>query len=230
MERTCQEDLYEVLQVSPQADTLIIAKAYRLLAAIYHPDNKQTGNAEAFRRVAQAYRILSDPVQRAAYHREHFASKATRSAWAAAVEADPLQPVERRPDERELRPLLLRALYDVRRARPYKPGLSLMVLAELFGCSIEDLQFSLWYLRGKQFIGVMDDSDILITVAGVDYLEANGLAGTGMAKHRVEGKPSLPPAQDLLDGLPLALTGDRNGSGSYGYPKNGNGDAAAAGV
>jgi len=63
---------YEMLQVSRAAQPLIITKAYRLLAAFYHPDNKETGDREAFHNVADAYRVLCDPVRRAAYDRDTF--------------------------------------------------------------------------------------------------------------------------------------------------------------
>ena len=66
MNRTQGQDLYEVLQLSPRVHPLMITKAFRLLAALYHPDNKHTGNDEIFKQLGQAYRILSDPVQRAA--------------------------------------------------------------------------------------------------------------------------------------------------------------------
>ena len=74
MDKTQQQDLYEVLQVSPRAHPLIITKAFRLLAALYHPDNKQTGNEESFKQVAEAYRVLSDPLRRATYDRENLGS------------------------------------------------------------------------------------------------------------------------------------------------------------
>ena len=65
-------DCYEILQVSRRADPLIITKAYRLLATLYHPDNKETGDEERFREVVDAYRELADPVRRAAYDRAKF--------------------------------------------------------------------------------------------------------------------------------------------------------------
>jgi hypothetical protein len=46
---------HEVLQVSPDADASIIRAAYRNLAAKYHPDNQQTGDAEKFMEVKTAY-------------------------------------------------------------------------------------------------------------------------------------------------------------------------------
>lgn len=71
------------------------------------------------------------------------------------------------------RRVVLRALYDVRRNRPYKPGLPLLVISEVLGSSIEAAQFTFWYLRGKKLIEITDDDGMAITVAGVDYLEAN---------------------------------------------------------
>ncbi len=44
-----------------------ISRAYRLLAARYHPDNRESGNSEKFLRICEAYQILSDPAKRARY-------------------------------------------------------------------------------------------------------------------------------------------------------------------
>ncbi len=97
-----------------------------------------------------------------------------------------------------------------------------MVLSELFGCSIEDLQFTLWYLRGKGLIVVTDDSDIVITVAGVDDLEASGLSGNGAGVEQVvEEFTSLPLPRDLTADWSLTQGGNRNGSGSREYSING---------
>lgn len=173
---TAHQNPYDVLQVSPRAHPMIITKAYRLLAAHYHPDNRQTGDDEAFKRVVEAYRILSDPLRRAAYDRQHPEAGRPGHASAATVESASVGSPERRSvDEREARQLILRALYDVRRGRPYKPSLSLLVLSELLGCAIEELQFTLWYLRGKHLIETVEDSDFAITVEGVDVFEGNGL-------------------------------------------------------
>ena len=177
MEQHELPDYYEVLQVSRRADPLILTKAYRLLAALYHPDNKETGDEEKFRQVVDAYRELSDPLRRSAYDRGKFPGNgchASGTGGSASVTTD-TPPVKDRPapDERQLRRLLLHALYNIRRYRPYRPGVSLLVIAELFGCSIEEAQFTLWYLRGKKLIEITEDDGIAITVTGVDYLEAN---------------------------------------------------------
>ncbi len=56
-------DCYEILQLSPNADGETISRVYRLLAARYHPDNRETGNSEKFLRLSEAYQILSDPAK-----------------------------------------------------------------------------------------------------------------------------------------------------------------------
>ncbi len=78
MDKVGHQDFYEVLQVSPRAHPLIITKAFRLLAALYHPDNKQTGDGQTFKQIVEAYRVLSDPLRRSAYDRETFGSKDSR--------------------------------------------------------------------------------------------------------------------------------------------------------
>jgi hypothetical protein len=61
-------DLYEVLQVSPNAEPEVIEAAYRRLARKYHPDVAHTPEAaDRMRQIARAYRVLSDPDRRAAY-------------------------------------------------------------------------------------------------------------------------------------------------------------------
>jgi curved DNA-binding protein CbpA len=158
---------YDVLQVSRTAQPLIITKAYRLLAAFYHPDNKETGDRDAFHNVVAAYRVLCDPVRRAAYDRDTFDSPPPPGNGGPPERDISERRIE---DERELRRQLLQALYNVRRAEPHRPSLPLMVIPDLFGCSIDEAQFTLWYLRGKKLIEMTDDG-MVITVAGVDFVE-----------------------------------------------------------
>ena len=180
---------YEVLQVSRAAQPLIITKAYRLLAAFYHPDNKETGDREAFQNVVTAYRVLCDPVRRAAYDRETFHAPSPPNGGLLEQELS-----ERRTeDERDLRRQLLQALYNMRRAEPHHPSLPLMVIPELFGCSIDEAQFTLWYLRGKKFIEMTDDG-MAITVAGVDYVESHELGPGG----GTPPDPALGPGSFML--------------------------------
>lgn len=65
------EDLYQVLGVGREASKDEIQKAYRKLARKYHPDmNPDDDKAkERFKRVQEAYDVLSDEEKRAAYNR-----------------------------------------------------------------------------------------------------------------------------------------------------------------
>ena len=64
-------DYYAVLQLDPNAEQLVVTKVYRLLAAYYHPDNKQTGDEEKFKQVLEAYEVLSDPAKRSRYDQSY---------------------------------------------------------------------------------------------------------------------------------------------------------------
>src|SRR5271156_4682890 len=76
--------LYQLLQIDKDAHVTIIRYAYRLLAAMYHPDNGETGNAEKFRIVSEAWRTLSDEGKRAAYDMSLGVKEASKSTGAAS--------------------------------------------------------------------------------------------------------------------------------------------------
>jgi hypothetical protein len=190
MSTAATPNYYEVLQLSPNADQLVISKVYRLLAAYYHPDNKQTGNEEKFKLVLESYEVLSDPARRSRYNLELYGSSGktgkspgpygtktdassnqdTMGSRSAALEAA-IKATENQISEREIRKLILLALYDVRRNNPGNPEVSLLVLSELLGCSVPELEFSTWYLKEKGLIKVTESADFLILVAGVDHVE-----------------------------------------------------------
>jgi DnaJ-class molecular chaperone len=58
---------YDTLEVSRTAGGAVIAAAHKTLARRFHPDNRQTANPEKFRRVQEAFEVLSDPARRAEY-------------------------------------------------------------------------------------------------------------------------------------------------------------------
>src|SRR6266550_2368632 len=66
---TSSEDLYVILQVPRKASENEIKRAFRKLARRYHPDiNPGDRHAEErFKRITEAYDILSDPLKREFY-------------------------------------------------------------------------------------------------------------------------------------------------------------------
>lgn len=67
------QDYYEVLGVAQNSDARTIKNAFRELALKFHPDrNKQPDAEERFKRIAEAYAVLSDPKKRADYDARGF--------------------------------------------------------------------------------------------------------------------------------------------------------------
>lgn len=63
-------DFYEVLGVPRDADAEQIQRAYRTLARRHHPDvNKSPGAEDRFKKINEAYAVLSDPKSRRKYDR-----------------------------------------------------------------------------------------------------------------------------------------------------------------
>ncbi len=160
-------DLYEILRLSPQSDSERIERVYRTLAKRLHPDNLTTGDAEAFLRVADAYRILSDPARRARYDSEREQTKATPRFQLRSRE---FFAGLRGEQNRRLATLCL--LYRKRISDFEFPGMTLLDLEDLTGCTREELGFALWYLCEKGLAKSGDSAQYLITAAGVDYAES----------------------------------------------------------
>jgi curved DNA-binding protein CbpA len=158
---------YDLLQIHPRAEMETIHRVYRLFAARYHPDNRQTGDAERFRVIAEAYEVLSDPDKRAEYDR------ALEENQPAAL---PIFQTREFTDgidaEAKLRIGVLCLLYAKRRANPDFAALSMLDLENLMAFPREHLQFSMWYLKGRRYITQDDRSSFVITAEGVDFLEA----------------------------------------------------------
>ena len=66
-------DFYELMQISPKAQTETIHRVYHILAGRCHPDNPHTGDLERFLKLKQAYGVLNSPELRQAYDIEYFA-------------------------------------------------------------------------------------------------------------------------------------------------------------
>ena len=160
-------DYYELLQISPNAEPETIHRVFRIMAARYHPDNKETGDNEKFLLLTKGYTILSDPAQRAQYDDRH------RSRRAEPLPVFGLKEfVEGLEGEVNRRLGILSLLYNRRRTSPENPGISLLEFEMVMSFPREHLEFAIWFLLEKQYIRPGNTSDYSITAAGVEYLEA----------------------------------------------------------
>jgi hypothetical protein len=68
---------------------------------------------------------------------------------------------------------ILEVLYTRRRVEPQDPGLFDRDLEELIGQPREHMEFTVWYLIQRGLVARGEQSRLMITVQGVDYLEEN---------------------------------------------------------
>ncbi len=160
---------YETLQISPNAEPETIHRVYRLLAQRFHPDNQETGSAERFRLVCEAYAVLSVPERRAQYDVAHQQQRNER--W--RLVSDGARPDNDFEFERTIRMTVLEVLYTQRRLEPSNPGLVPMDLEEMIGTPREHLEYTIWFLIQKKLISRSDNAKMTITADGVEYLESN---------------------------------------------------------
>ncbi len=160
-------DYYEALQVNMSADPETIDRVYRLLAQRYHPDNQQTGDEGRFRTLLEAYTVLRDPEKRARYDVLHQQRRQDR--WRLVSSG-----AESENDfemEQIVRLTVLEALYTKRRVEPSNPGIFWREFEKLIGRPREHLDFTLWFLLQKRFVARDDNSQLVLTVEGAEYLE-----------------------------------------------------------
>lgn len=159
-------DFYELLQISPFAGSETIHRIYRFLAARYHPDNPETGNAEMFHKVKNAYDVLSNPDRRAKYDSVRGGEIRATSPLSSTI--DFMDDIE---GEINRRLALLAVLYSRRRTSPRYPEVTLKEIETYMGFPREYLDFTTWYLVKKGYVHQADNSDFTLTVAGVDFVE-----------------------------------------------------------
>jgi curved DNA-binding protein CbpA len=158
---------YDLLQINPRAEVETIDRVYRIMAARYHPDNQQTGDAERFGMLTEAYQLLRDPVKRKAYDQQ--------------LEVTPAGPLpiflgkeftDGIDAEAKIRIGVLCLLYSKRRANPDFAALSLLDMENIMSFPRGRLLFALWYLRAKRYVLQDDRSSFIISAEGVDFLES----------------------------------------------------------
>lgn len=214
------QDHYQVLGVPPTATSEVIQQAYQKLSRRYHVNNRDTGDAAKFKEVSEAYEILSDPVQRRTFDAVKLGAPDEPEVSFSGDEF-----FRTLSEETVRRVAILCLLYDRRRVAPFTPSVSMRQMEAIVQGTPEELSFSIWYLKQREFVSADDRSALQITVEGMDYLTAN-LPEPRMVAPFLKGTPgketngSKPaPAASTVERLPggsspevsaaLALVRDR---------------------
>jgi len=156
-------DYYEVLEVSPNANSETVERVFRYFAMRYHPDNQDTGDEARFSEIVEAHNTLKDPVKRAQYdirYKDHAGLRRELTE-----EAGNTKGMER---DVVIQAKVLSLLYVKRRKDVNNPGIGDVELERLSGCPREHLEFHLWYLKAKGWIARIENGTIAITVEGID--------------------------------------------------------------
>jgi curved DNA-binding protein CbpA len=159
-------DFYELLQLSPNADTETIERVFRHLAQKVHPDHSDHSNNELFIKIVEAHEVLTDPVARAGYdakYQDYWSRK-----WKLASAASDMSEIG---DDTVTRERLLSLLYVQRRRNMLSPGLGEYEIARLLNTPLELVEFHLWYVKSKGWVERLGTGHLAITALGVDQAE-----------------------------------------------------------
>src|SRR5580693_5760703 len=160
-------DYYEILRVGPYADEETIERVYNTLADRFHPDNPSTGDPETFLRLGEAYETLSNPARRAKYNVLREGNGGSARFWLRGRE---FFDGVRGGQNRRLAVLCL--LYRQRITTHEWPGLTVLDLERLTGCTREEIASALWYLCEKQWAAIGEFTAYSITADGFDFVES----------------------------------------------------------
>jgi hypothetical protein len=160
-------DHYEILRLGTQADEETIERVYETLAARFHPDNPSTGDPETYLRIKEAYETLSDPSRRAQYNTQR-----RGKAGSARFRLRGREFFDGVRGEQNRRLAALCLLYRQRISTHESPGLTILELEQLTGCTREELASALWYLCEKKWATFGDTTEYAITADGFDVVES----------------------------------------------------------
>jgi hypothetical protein len=184
-------DYYEILQLSSLAEAETIHRVYRIMAARFHPDNPESGDPERFLLLSEAYRVLTDPPQRAQYDRLRGAPSRPMPIFQARAFVD------EKEGEQNRRLGVLCLLYTQRRRSPERPTVGLMELEEMMSIPREYLEFTLWYLKQKKYVEMGQAADFELTACGVDFVEEHAQARNLLMRLLGSGNTAYQNRSDL---------------------------------
>ena len=182
------------MQISPNAEPDTIHRVFKFLAARFHPDNPDTGDADKFSLLKEAYDVLSNPARRAEYDATH-----AKEAPEPVPMSSSMDFMDNLEGELNRRLAVLAVLYIRRRAYPNTPEVSLAAIEGSLGFPRDYLEFTLWYLLKKGYISRADNSALTLTAEGVDFVETQ--------------RTSLPTLSRLLTSGAGSSSADKRGGG-----------------
>lgn len=162
-------DFYALLQVDRSCERAMVEKAYRHLAHLYHPDHAETADVEKFQEVTLAYETLRDPDRRSEYDRR-YAAQASQPPPAEAPRDDIVVDSASAVEDAAAHETILLSLYRHRREHADAPGVMPYHIQAELGCSDESFEFHTWYLKSKGLIQITQQSELAITIEGVDHV------------------------------------------------------------
>ncbi|QEG38092.1 J domain-containing protein [Roseimaritima ulvae] len=181
---TCEfVDYYEILEASPRATTATIERLFRYHARQHHPDASGSGDTVAFTKAVEAFETLRDPAKRAEYDVRYDREKNAQLEIVAGANAA--------GDDSVARYRILSILYAKRRQEMHRPGIGIGTLETLVKMPVELLDFHMWYLREKGWVGREESGQISITAAGVEQVEAMNHQ-TVVNQLRIDHRPQRP--------------------------------------
>ena len=189
-----EADYYEILQVSPRADQDTIERVFRHLAKRFHPDNGDSGDSERFAEISHAFRVLSNPEERARYDAGY--GKARREQWKLFDQVAATNNVE---SDRRIRLGLLTLLYQARRRDVEKPGMGIIELERILDCPQDHMKFHLWYLKESGWVERLDNGFFAITVGGIDELNSREIPWADRMHQLPAGSESPSSSEDDPD-------------------------------
>ena len=163
------QDHYKVLGIEPSADSEAIQSAYSQLARKYHPNNRETGDKAKFDAVNLAYEVLVNPAAKQAFDMVRSGGVEREGPLQFSGKGFFLMVAK----EQTHRMALLCLLYDRRRQKPSRPGISMRQIESMLSTTSDEILFSINYLKQRGLLSQDDKSNLQITVQGMEFLEHN---------------------------------------------------------
>lgn len=177
-------DYYAILEVNPGCSQKDLELAYRRLAKKYHPDHPETADSFKFNEVVGAYRILRKAQKRAEYdeiYAGHFGVDFTIPPE-SGENGDEKFPLS----DAEAHTRMLLFLYRRRRENAQDAGVGRFYVQKMLGCTDENFEFHIWYLKSKGLIETTEQGTLAITIEGVDHVM--NLSRTAAAEQLLIGR------------------------------------------